>query len=173
MQSKKKKLFLSIALTGLIFIAELVGGLLTGSLALLSDSAHVFMDMFALGISYLAIRAAALPANDRHTYGYHRLQVLAALVNGVSLFVIAIEILRNAIERFQNPEPVLAGPMLIIALIGLAVNVTVALVLQPHGDHDHDDLNTRSAYLHVLGDPGVGGGDRGWHYYCTDRTAMG
>ena len=73
MQTKKKKLFLSIALTGVIFIAELVGGLLTGSLALLSDSAHVFMDMFALGISYLAIRAAALPANDRHTYGYHRL----------------------------------------------------------------------------------------------------
>ena len=73
MQTKKKKLVLSIALTGVIFIAELVGGLLTGSLALLSDSAHVFMDMFALGISYLAIRAAALPANDRHTYGYHRL----------------------------------------------------------------------------------------------------
>ena len=73
MQSKEQKLFLSIALTGVLFIAELVGGLLTGSLALLSDSTHVFMDMFALGISYLAIRAAALPANDRHTYGYHRL----------------------------------------------------------------------------------------------------
>ena len=110
------------------------------------------MDMFALGISYLAIRAAALPANDRHTYGYHRLQVLAALVNGVSLFVIAIEILRNAIQRFQNPKPVLAGPMLIIALIGLVVNIAVALVLHPHGDHDHDDLNTHSAFLHVLGD---------------------
>lgn len=152
MQRKKQKLLLSIALTGLIFIAELVGGLLTSSLALLSDSAHVFMDMFALGISYLAIRAAALPANDRHTYGYHRFQVIAALVNGVSLFVIAIEIFRNAIERFQNPEPVLAGPMLIIALIGLAVNVTVALLLRPHGDHDHDDLNVHSAFLHVLGD---------------------
>lgn len=152
MDSKKKKLILSIVLTGITFIAELVGGLLTGSLALLSDSAHVFMDMFALGISYLAIRAASLPANDRHTYGYHRFQVIAALVNGVSLFVIAIEILRGAIERFQNPEPVLAGPMLIIALIGLAVNVTVALVLRPHGDHDHDDLNTRSAFLHVVGD---------------------
>ena len=149
MQTKKQKLFLSIALTGLIFVAELVGGLLTGSLALLSDSAHVFMDMFALGISYLAIRAAALPANDRHTYGYHRLQVIAALVNGVGLFVIALEIFRSAIERFQNPQPVLAGPMLIIALIGLAANVTVALVLRPHGDHDHDDINIRVAFLHV------------------------
>jgi cobalt-zinc-cadmium efflux system protein len=78
--------------------------------------------------------------------------VIAALVNGVGLVVIALEIFRSAIERFQNPEPVLAGPMLIIALIGLAVNVTVALVLRPHGDHDHDDLNTRAAFLHVLGD---------------------
>jgi cobalt-zinc-cadmium efflux system protein len=147
--TSQKKLFISIALTGLIFIAELVGGLITGSLALLSDSAHVFMDMFALGLSYLAIRAAALPANDRHTFGYHRMQVLAALVNGITLLVISIEIFREAIKRFQNPEPVLAGPMLIIAIIGLVVNVIVALVLH---DHDHDDISTRSAFLHVLGD---------------------
>jgi cobalt-zinc-cadmium efflux system protein len=77
--------------------------------------------------------------------------VIAALINGVSLFVIAIEIFRGAIERFQNPQPVLAGPMLIIALIGLVVNVIVAWVLRPH-HHDHDDLNTRAAFLHVLGD---------------------
>lgn len=144
-----KKLFFSITLTGLIFIAELVGGLLTGSLALLSDSAHVFMDMFALGLSYLAVRAAALPANDRHTYGYHRMQILAALINGASLLVISIEIFREAIKRFQNPESILAGPMLIIAVIGLVVNIIVAFVLR---EHDHDDLNTRSAFLHVLGD---------------------
>ena len=78
--------------------------------------------------------------------------MIAALVNGVGLVVIALEIFRSAIERFQNPEPVLAGPMLIIALIGLAANVTVALVLRPHGDHDHDDINIRVAFLHVLGD---------------------
>lgn len=149
LEQNRKKLFLSIALTGLIFIAELVGGLVTGSLALLSDSAHVFMDMFALGLSYLAVRIAGLPANDRHTYGYHRMQILAALINGVSLLVISIEIFREAIKRFQNPEPILAGPMLIIAVIGLVVNIVVAFVLH---EHDHDDLNTRSAYLHVLGD---------------------
>lgn len=148
-ENNSKKLFISIALTGLIFIAEFGGGLWTGSLALLSDSAHVFMDAFALGLSYLAIRAAALPADDRHTYGYHRMQVLAALANGATLLFISFEILKEAFNRFQNPEPVVAGPMLIIAVIGLAVNVIVALVLR---EHDHDDLNTRAAFLHVLGD---------------------
>ena len=149
--SKKnsKKLFLSIALTGVIFAAEFIGGLWTGSLALLSDSAHVFMDIFALGLSYLAIRVSALPANDRHTYGYHRMQVLAALANGATLLLISFEILREAIHRFQNPQPVLAGPMLAIAGIGLFVNIIVALVLH---DHDHEDLNVRSAFLHVIGD---------------------
>lgn len=144
-----KKIFLSIILTGLIFFAEFGGGLWTGSLALLSDSAHVFMDMFALGLSLLAIRVAALPADDRHTYGYHRMQVLAALANGATLLLISFEILREAIHRFQNPTPVLAGPMLVIAVIGLIVNGIVALVLR---EHDHDDLNTRAAFLHVLGD---------------------
>jgi len=149
LKQNRKKLFLSIALTGIIFIAELVGGLLTRSLALISDSAHVFMDMFALGLSYLAVRAAGLPANDRHTYGYHRMQILAALANGASLLLISIEIFREAIKRFQNPEPIVAGPMLIIAIIGLVVNIIVAFILH---EHDHDDLNTRSAFLHVLGD---------------------
>lgn len=148
-EKNSKRLFISIALTGLVFVAEFSGGLWTGSLALLSDSAHVFMDVFALVLSYLAIRAATLPANDRHTYGYHRMQVLAALANGATLLFISFEILKEAIHRFQNPEPVLAGPMLVIALIGLVVNIVVALVLR---EHDHEDLNTRSAYLHVLGD---------------------
>jgi len=73
-ETKQNRFVLSLALTGLIFLAELLGGLWTGSLALLADSAHVFMDAFALGLSYLALRAAALPADDRHTYGYHRLR---------------------------------------------------------------------------------------------------
>lgn len=146
---KEKRFVLSLVLTGLIFLAEFVGGFWTGSLALLSDSAHVFMDAFALGLSYLAIRAAALPPNDRHTYGYHRLQVLAALANGATLLLIAFEILNQAWRRFREPQAVLAGPMLIIAVIGLAVNLAVAYILH---QHDHDDLNTRSAFLHVLGD---------------------
>lgn len=149
LENNSQKLFISIALTGLIFFAEFGGGLWTGSLALLSDSAHVFMDAFALGLSYLAIRAAALPANDRHTYGYHRMQVLAALANGATLLLISFEILREAVNRLQNPEPIVAGPMLVIAVIGLVANIIVALVLR---EHDHEDLNTRAAFLHVLGD---------------------
>jgi cobalt-zinc-cadmium efflux system protein len=148
-ESKARRFLLSLALTGLIFLAELAGGLWTRSLALLSDSAHVFMDVFALGLSFLAMRAAALPADDRHTYGFHRLQVLAALANGATLLLIAFEILREAWSRFQNPETVLAGPMLVIAVLGLGVNLVVALLLR---QHDHSDLNTRSAFLHVLGD---------------------
>lgn len=148
-ETKTKRIFLSIALTGLIFLAEFIGGLWTGSLALLSDSAHVFMDVFALVLSYLAIRIATRPANDRHTYGYHRMQVLAALANGATLLLISFEILKEAISRFQNPTTITAGPMLIIAVIGLVINVIVALVLR---EHDHEDLNTRSAFLHVLGD---------------------
>ena len=145
----ERRFVLSLALTGVIFLAELVGGLLTRSLALLSDAAHVFLDVFALGISYVAIRLASLPPDDRHTYGYHRLRVLAALANGATLVLIAFEIFREAIQRFSNPEPILAGPMLIVAGIGLVANIVVALVLR---GHSHEDLNVRSAFLHVLGD---------------------
>jgi cobalt-zinc-cadmium efflux system protein len=146
---KENRFVLALALTGLIFFAEFIGGFWTHSLALLSDSAHVFMDAFALGLSYLAIRAAKLPADDKHTYGYHRMQVLAALTNGATLLLIAFEIMRQAWDRFQNPEAVQAGPMLVIAIIGLIVNLIVAFTLSKH---DHDDLNTRAAFLHVLGD---------------------
>ncbi|MBN1147985.1 MAG: cation transporter [Anaerolineales bacterium] len=146
---KESRFIFALVLTSLIFLAEFIGGLWTGSLALLSDSAHVFMDVFALGLSYLALRAAALPANDRHTYGYHRMQVLAALFNGATLLLIAFEIIREAWHRFHNPQPVLAGPMLAIAAVGLMINLIVASALWKH---DHDDLNTRSAFLHVLGD---------------------
>ena len=145
----ESRFLLSLGLTGLIFFAELVGGFFTGSLALLSDAAHVFFDVFALALSYVAIRLASLPPNERHTYGYHRLRVLAAVVNGASLLVVAFEIFREAITRFSAPEPVQAGPMLVVAVIGLVVNLVVAFVLR---EHDHEDLNVRSAFLHVLGD---------------------
>lgn len=146
---KENHFVLALVLTGLIFLAELFGGFWTHSLALVSDSAHVFMGAFALGLSYLAIRAARLPADDKHTYGYHRMQVLAALTNGATLLLIAFEIMRQAWDRFHHPEAVLAGPMLVIAIIGLIVNLVVAFTLSKH---DHDDLNTRAAFLHVLGD---------------------
>lgn len=145
----ENRFILSLALTGLILVAEIVGGLWTGSLALLSDAAHVFLDMFALGLGYGAIRLASRPANDQHTYGFHRMKVLAAFINGATLLLVAVEIFREAWSRFQAPEPVLAGPMLAVAAVGLIVNLVVMFVLR---EHDHNDLNTRAAFLHVLGD---------------------
>lgn len=148
-QRTQQRFVLSLILTGLILVTEVVGGLWTGSLALLSDAAHVFLDVFALGMSYVALRLATLPPDDRHTYGFHRMQVLAALLNGATLLLVAFEIFREAWERLHHPAPVLAGPMLVVAVVGLVVNLVVALVLR---EHDHHDLNVRSAFLHVLGD---------------------
>ena len=161
----ENRFVLSMLLTFAILIAEVVGGFWTGSLALLSDAAHVFMDVFALGLSYLALRLSALPADDRHTYGFHRLEVLAALINGVTLGAIAIEIFTESWHRWFNPQPVKSVEMLVIAVIGLVVNLVVAFVLGGHEhEHDHEgedgaesheeaeDLNVRSAFLHVVGD---------------------
>lgn len=143
------RFLLSLALTAVVLAGEVIGGILTGSLALLSDAAHVFLDLFALGLAYGATRLAARSASDRHTYGFHRMKVIAAFVNGGTLLVVAVEIFREAVSRFRHPEPVLAGPMLVVAAVGLAVNLLVAFVLRRH---DHDDINARAAFLHVLGD---------------------
>ena len=157
----ENRFILSMLLTAAILIAEVIGGYWTGSLALLSDAAHVFMDVFALALSYLALRLSALPANDRHTYGYHRLEVVAALINGVTLGAIAIEIFTESWHRWFNPQTIKSMEMLIIAVIGLVINLIVAFVLGGHhhehaeGEKEHEeaeDLNIRSAYLHVLGD---------------------
>lgn len=144
-----RRFILALILTTAILVAEVIGGLWTGSLALLSDAGHVFMDVLALGLSFVALRVAALPPNERHSFGFHRFQVMAALINGVTLLWIAVEIFREAWSRFNAPVPILAGPMLVVAVIGLVVNLVVAFALHDHG---HDDLNTRSAYLHVIGD---------------------
>lgn len=157
----QKKFILSILLTVLILAAEIIGGIWSGSLALLSDAAHVFSDVFALGLSFFALRVSMRPPDDRHSYGWHRAEVLAALVNGVSLLVIAIGIWVEAYKRWQNPVTVRSTEMMVIAIIGLVVNIVVAFIL---GSHDHErepleskplkrrNLNVQSAFLHVLGD---------------------
>jgi len=99
----QKRFILSIALTSLILVAEIIGGIWSGSLALLSDAAHVFSDVFALGLSYFALRVATRPPDDQHSYGWHRVEVIAALVNGFSLLVIAIGIWVEAVRRWQSP----------------------------------------------------------------------
>lgn len=146
---------LSITLTGVIFLGELIGGIWTGSLALISDSAHVFLDMFALALSYAAYLISFKPADNLHTYGFHRFEVLAALLNGLSLVIISGGIFYEAIQRFLEPQVIRSGWMLIISVIGLVVNLVVAMVL--HNDSQHEepgkqDLNVHSAYMHVLGD---------------------
>lgn len=139
----------AIILTAVTLLAEAIGGWWTNSLALLSDAAHVFMDLFALGLSLMAIFLANRPADDERTFGWHRAEVFASLINGSTLLVIAIGILFEAWERFSHPEAVKSKEMFIIAVIGLVANLVAASRL--HG-HSHDDLNVRSAFLHVVGD---------------------
>lgn len=161
-QKTQKRFILSMILTSLILVAEVIGGLWSGSLALLSDAAHVFSDIFALGLSYFALRLAARPPDDRHSYGWHRVEVIAALVNGASLLVIAVGIWVEAVKRWQSPLEIKSMEMMVIAIIGLIVNIIVAVILGRH-DHPHNhgnvsepqekrNINVHSAYLHVLGD---------------------
>jgi cobalt-zinc-cadmium efflux system protein len=148
-QILQRRFALSLCISALIFVTEFVGGFWTGSLALLSDSAHVFLDFFALAFSYIALRVSTLPADDRHTYGWHRLEVFAGLANGITLFAITIAILYEAWQRIQTPITVHSGEMLIIAVIGLIANIITAQLLKNHQQHD---LNIHSAFLHVVGD---------------------
>ena len=143
------RLIFAITLTAITLVAEIIGGLWSNSLALLSDAGHVFLDLFALLLSLGAIKLAAQPASERHSYGLHRAEVLASLVNGLTIFVMALGILYEGSKRLISPEEVKTIPMLVIAVLGLIANLLAARGL--HG-HSHDDLNVRSAFLHVLGD---------------------
>lgn len=144
-----RRLIFAISLTSITLVAEIIGGLWSNSLALLSDAGHVFLDLFALLLSLGAIKLAAQPASERHSYGLHRAEVLASLVNGLTVFAMALGILYEGSKRLISPEEVKTIPMLVIAVLGLIANLLAARAL--HG-HAHDDLNVRSAFLHVLGD---------------------
>lgn len=145
----EKRLLFVLALTCIFMVVEAVGGMIAGSLALLADAGHMLADTAALGLSWLAFRMAARSPDERRTYGYHRLQILAAFVNSLALFVIAGWIIFEAIERVQSPQPVLATPMLIVAVAGLIVNIG-AFQLLHRGDRHN--VNMRGAMLHVLSD---------------------
>jgi cobalt-zinc-cadmium efflux system protein len=140
---------LAIILTALTLVAEIGGGIWSNSLALLSDAGHVFLDLFALILSWGAIQLAAHPPSGKHSYGWHRAEVLAALINGLTVLLMAVVILYEGGKRLITPEEVKTLPMLVIAVLGLVANLLAAKGL--HG-HAHDDLNVRSAFLHVLGD---------------------
>lgn len=130
-------------------IAEAVGGWFTNSLSLVADAGHMLTDVAALTLTLFAIWFAARPATSKKTYGYYRLEILAAFVNGIALVLLSIWIIYEAIQRWQNPPDVAAAPLTLIALGGLIVNVIAAYLL--HSDHKHD-LNMRGAFLHVVGD---------------------
>lgn len=132
-------------------VLEFAGGLITNSLALLSDAGHMLNDAASLLLSLLAMMLAAKPPTAGKSYGYHRTEILAALLNGVTLFVIAGFIVKEAIERLYDPPVVQSGSMMLIAAIGLAANLISAWVLLRKSDVQ-GNINVRSAYLHVLGD---------------------
>lgn len=150
----KRSLRLAFFLTIIILAVELIGGWLANSLALLSDAGHVVTDIFALGLAWFATAQAERPPNARKTFGYHRVGILAALVNAVTLIVIALTILVEALQRFQHPEPVQPLIMFIAAGVGIVVNLFIGFGLQKEGDN----LNVRAALLHVFGDVGASAG---------------
>jgi len=144
----EKRLTLTLGVTLLILLLEVVGGILSNSLALLSDAGHVLTDVFALGLSIIAARISRRPSDHRATYGYQRVGLLAAVINGISLFAISGFTFFEAYTRFVTPHQIDTSLMLIIAVLGLAGNVVMAFII----GREHEDLNIKSAWLHVLGD---------------------
>lgn len=150
----EKRLIWSLAVTLIILVAEVTGGIISNSLALMSDAGHVLTDAFALGLSLLAALIMKRPSDSRATYGYQRMGLLAALINGVSLVVMAIFIFIEAYKRLFSPPEINTSVMLFIASAGLAGNVVMAWIL----GHGHEDLNLKSAWMHVIGDSLSSGG---------------
>jgi len=142
-------LSLVLSLTLLYMIAEAIGAWWTGSLALLADAGHMFTDVAALVLALTAVWFGSRPATSKKTFGYYRLEIIAALVNGVALVVISLFIFYGAYGRWLEPPVVKSGPMIAVAAGGLAVNLICAWIL--HG-HDEIDLNIRGAWMHVMGD---------------------
>lgn len=145
----KRDLLIAVSITALMMAAEAIGGILSNSLALLSDAGHMFTDNLALLLSFFAMKFAAMPATDRKTFGFYRLEILAAFVNGVVLVIIAFYIMYEAYLRILHPQPVAGTLMLVVAAIGLVANIVGAVVLNKHSN---TSLNLRGAYLHILGD---------------------
>ncbi len=148
-EAAERPLLQALLLTGSFMIIEFVGGLWSGSLALIADAGHMLTDTAALALAWAGARLARRPADHLRSYGYHRVQVLAALVNGLGFLLLVVWIGIEAWRRLQQPVEILGGPMLAVAVIGLLVNLVALRLL--HGGHEHD-LNRRAAVLHVLGD---------------------
>jgi cobalt-zinc-cadmium efflux system protein len=165
-QNDEKKLFFVLCLTACIMLLEIAGGYISGSLALLADAGHMFTDVAALFLSWLAMRLGRRRPDARRTFGYQRLKILAAYTNGVLLFFLCGIIVVEALNRLINPPVIAGGTMLWVAVVGFATNLISYFILRPknradthdhthqhpHHHHQHHDLNIRSALLHVLSD---------------------
>jgi cobalt-zinc-cadmium efflux system protein len=147
-RSRGTTLKVALALTCAVLVVELAGGLISHSLALLSDAGHVLTDVFALGLAWFAVAQSNRPADARRSYGYHRVSILAALVNSVTLIVIVIAIAYEAIRRMAHPEPIQGGIVIATALVAIAINLVVAFGLRGEAH----SLNVRAAVMHVIGD---------------------
>ena len=137
-----------LLLTSVVMVIEVAGGLLSGSLALLSDAGHMLTDLLALVLSLMAVRVAARPASPAKTYGWHRIEILTALFNGAVLVAVALVLAAQAVRRFAAPHPIAGTTMAGVAVVGLLANVAGLWLLSGHGPN----LNVRSARLHLLGD---------------------
>src|SRR5438309_10794941 len=144
-----RRLALAIFITLVFVLTEAIAGYYSNSLALTSDAGHNFADALALIFSWYAVWIARKPSTAQRTFGYHRVGILAALVNAVSLVVIALLIFWEAAGRLGSPQPVRSTPMIVVALIAIVMNTAISLWLRGHAAHD---LNVRSAYMHMLGD---------------------
>jgi len=145
----ERDLFVTMALNFGITIAEIVGGLLSGSLSLLSDAMHNFSDGIAIIITYVAIGLSRKPKTLRHTFGLKRAEILAAVINASTLIIISFFLIREALERFSHPQPVGGRIMLTVAALGLAGNVIGTMLLKKGARHN---VNIRAAYVHLLSD---------------------
>lgn len=147
----RKPLAIALGITTVFLVAEVIGGIITNSLALLADAGHMATDVAALGLALFAIWLAGRPATPERSFGFYRAEILAAFINAASLVAISIYIFWEAFQRFGDPPEVDSGLMLIVAVAGLAANAASAWVLSRGGGHQHN-LNTRGAFLHVIGD---------------------
>lgn len=146
---EKRKLTLSLVITAAVMVVEIIGGILSHSIALISDAGHMFTHAFAITISLVAIVIAARPPCHHRTFGLYRAEILAAFINGLFLLVVGGLIIYEAVERIISPEDVLALDMLVIALIGLVVNIVSIMIL--HGSHKRN-LNIKGVFYHMIAD---------------------
>jgi len=145
----EKNLFVTMLLNFLITVVEIAGGIVSGSLSLLSDAIHNFSDGIAIIVSYIAIRLSKRPRTLRHTFGLKRAEILAAIINASTLIIISFFLIKEAVERFSNPTPITGSLMLIVAVVGLIANVVGTILLKKGSE---GNINIRAAYIHLLSD---------------------